>query len=102
MGSLGAMKDSLGSRERYGQPSSAEHHKLVPEGVEGRIPYRGNAQAVVAQLVGGLRSGMGYLGARTLEELRNNAHFVRMTPAGFKESHVHDIAVTKEAPNYPV
>jgi len=102
MGSLGAMKDSLGSRERYGQVAQNDQSKLVPEGVEGRVPYRGSAHAVVAQLVGGLRSGMGYLGAKNLEALRNNAHFIRMTPAGFKESHVHDIAVTKEAPNYPV
>jgi IMP dehydrogenase len=98
MGSLGAMV--RGSAERYGQKSSAEEGKLVPEGVEGRVPYRGALSDFVYQLVGGLRAGMGYSGARNIEELRKNGRFVRTTAASVIESHPHDIQITKEAPNY--
>ncbi|NIP26839.1 MAG: IMP dehydrogenase [Phycisphaerae bacterium] len=98
MGSLGAMVK--GSAERYGQKSSTEREKLVPEGVEGRVPYRGTLDAFVYQLVGGLRAGMGYCGARNIEELRKSARFVRISPASVAESHPHDIQITKEAPNY--
>ena len=98
MGSLGAMV--RGSAERYGQKSSAEEGKLVPEGVEGRVPYRGTLGDFVYQLVGGLRAGMGYSGARNIEELKKNSRFVRITAASVVESHPHDIQITKEAPNY--
>jgi IMP dehydrogenase len=98
MGSLGAMVK--GSAERYGQKSSTKREKLVPEGVEGRVPYRGTLDAFVYQLVGGLRAGMGYCGARNIEELRKNARFVRTSAASVAESHPHDIQITKEAPNY--
>jgi len=98
MGSLGAMVK--GSAERYGQRSSTERDKLVPEGVEGRVPYRGTLGDFVYQLVGGLRAGMGYCGARNIEELRKNGRFVRITAASVIESHPHDIQITKEAPNY--
>ncbi len=98
MGSLGAMVK--GSAERYGQKSSTVQEKLVPEGVEGRVPYRGTLDAFVYQLVGGLRAGMGYCGARNIEELRKNARFVRISSASVAESHPHDIQITKEAPNY--
>ncbi len=97
MGSLGAMK--RGSKDRYGQAGS-EDEKLVPEGIEGRVPNRGDLAPIVHQLVGGLRSGMGYLGATTLSELVQRARFVRITPAGLRESHVHDVQVVEEAPNY--
>ena len=98
MGSLGAMVK--GSAERYGQRSSAGIDKLVPEGVEGRVPYRGQLSDFVYQLVGGLRAGMGYCGARNIEELRKNSRFVRISAASVSESHPHDIQITKEAPNY--
>ncbi|MHC4337155.1 MAG: IMP dehydrogenase [Planctomycetota bacterium] len=98
MGSLGAMVK--GSAERYGQKSSAEKDKLVPEGVEGRVPYRGTLGDFVYQLVGGLRAGMGYCGARNVEGLKKNGRFVRISAASFSESHPHDIQITKEAPNY--
>ena len=98
MGSLGAMVK--GSAERYGQKSSAERDKLVPEGVEGRVPYRGTLGDFVYQLVGGLRAGMGYCGAQNIQELRKNSRFVRISPASVSESHPHDIQITKEAPNY--
>ena len=98
MGSLGAMVD--GSADRYGQESSTRKDKLVPEGVEGRVPYRGTLDNFVYQLVGGLRAGMGYCGTRTIEELRKNAKFVRISTAGVNESHPHDIMITKESPNY--
>jgi len=98
MGSLGAMVK--GSAERYGQKSSTVKDKLVPEGVEGRVPYRGTLDAFVYQLVGGLRAGMGYCGARNIKELRKNARFVRTSAASVAESHPHDIQITKEAPNY--
>jgi len=100
MGSLGAMKE--GSRDRYFQDEVLELTKLVPEGIEGMVPYRGPLSASVHQLVGGLRSGMGYLGCHTLEELREKALMVRVTAAGLRESHVHDVIITKEAPNYQV
>ncbi|MHC4642809.1 MAG: IMP dehydrogenase [Planctomycetota bacterium] len=89
-----------GSAERYGQKSSTEQEKLVPEGVEGRVPYRGTMDAFVYQLVGGLRAGMGYCGARNIDELRKKARFVRISSASVAESHPHDIQITKEAPNY--
>jgi IMP dehydrogenase len=97
MGSLGAMES--GASDRYFQ-EGIESKKLVPEGVEGRVPYKGPLAASVHQLVGGLRSGMGYCGCRNIEELRKKARFVKITPAGFRESHVHDVIITKEAPNY--
>ena len=99
MGSLGAMQ-SRGARERYFQDPEAEMDKLVPEGIEGRVPYKGSMAAMVYQLVGGLRAGMGYCGCRTIDELRTKATFVRVTYAGLRESHVHDVIITREAPNY--
>jgi IMP dehydrogenase len=98
MGSLGAME--RGGRDRYFQEEGMEVGKLVPEGIEGRVPYRGTLSATVYQLVGGLRAGMGYSGCRTVEELWQNARFIRITAAGLRESHVHDVIITKEAPNY--
>ncbi|MCC9604732.1 IMP dehydrogenase [Blastopirellula sp. JC732] len=98
MGSLGAMVK--GSKERYRQGEVSEGGKLVPEGVEGRVPFKGNLSPFVYQLVGGLRAGMGYCGTRTIEELRREAKFIRVTPASVRESHPHDIAITQEAPNY--
>ncbi|MFZ5997149.1 MAG: IMP dehydrogenase [Nitrospirota bacterium] len=99
MGSLGAMEQ--GAKDRYGQ-QGVEKEKLVPEGVEGRVPYKGPLAQSIHQLVGGLRSGMGYCGCKTLEEMRKNARFVRITGAGLRESHVHDVIITKEAPNYRI
>lgn len=96
MGSIGAMKD--GSKDRYFQENATD--KLVPEGIEGRVPYRGSLAANLFQMVGGLRSGMGYAGCRTIEDLHEKAKFVRITNAGLRESHVHDVIVTQEAPNY--
>jgi len=96
MGSLGAMM--AGSSDRYSQ--DLERGKLVPEGVEGKVPYKGPLAAIVEQLVGGLRAGMGYCGCRTIQELQEKARFIRITPAGWRESHVHDVIITKEAPNY--
>ena len=95
MGSLGAMQK--GSKDRYFQ---SNNKKLVPEGVEGRVPFRGAVSETIYQMMGGLRSGMGYCGAHNIEELRTNSKFVRITSAGLKESHPHDIYITKEAPNY--
>ncbi len=100
MGSLGAMRD--GSKDRYFQGDVTEAKKLVPEGIEGRVPYRGPLADSIYQLIGGLRSGMGYVGAKNLHELREKARLVQITTAGLKESHVHDVIVTKEAPNYIV
>ncbi|HOV85843.1 MAG TPA: IMP dehydrogenase [Syntrophobacteraceae bacterium] len=100
MGSLGAMRE--GSRDRYFQDEVVEATKLVPEGIEGMVPYRGPVAATVHQLLGGLRAGMGYLGCRSLEDLRKKARMVRVTSAGLRESHVHDVIITKEAPNYQV
>ena len=99
MGSLSAMKS--GSKDRYFQ-EGAEASKLVPEGVEGRIPYKGPLGAVIHQMVGGLRAGMGLAGCKSIEELRTQARFIRVTSAGLKESHVHDVTITKESPNYQV
>ena len=100
MGSLGAMKQ--GSKDRYFQGDVENEVKLVPEGIEGRVPYRGPLSSTIHQLMGGLRSGMGYTGCRTLKELQENASFLRITNAGLRESHVHDVAITHEAPNYQV
>ena len=100
MGSLGAMGGSEGSRDRYFQDTVTELEKLVPEGIEGRVPYKGPLSAVINQLTGGLRASLGYTGCRNLEELRERARFVRLTSAGMRESHVHDVSITKEAPNY--
>ena len=97
MGSLGAMKK--GSKDRYGQGGTADE-KLVPEGIEGRVPHRGSLASILHQLLGGLRSGMGYTGCRTIQELRTKARFVRITSQGLRESHVHDVMITEEAPNY--
>lgn len=98
MGSLEAMKE--GSRDRYMQDDIESTLKLVPEGIEGRVPFRGSLSTSIYQLIGGLKAGMGYAGARTIDELRTKAKFVRITSAGLKESHVHDVIITKEAPNY--
>lgn len=98
MGSLEAMKS--GSRDRYYQGDQTEEDKLVPEGIVGRVPYRGSLSANILQLVGGLKAGMGYVGCRTLAELRVKAKFVKISAAGLRESHVHDVIITKEAPNY--
>jgi IMP dehydrogenase len=97
MGSLGAMQK--GSKDRYGQGGTADE-KLVPEGIEGRVPYRGPLGTILHQIVGGVRSGMGYVGARTVDELREKGRFVRITSAGLRESHVHDVTLAVEAPNY--
>jgi len=100
MGSLGAMKD--GAADRYFQDSDANVEKLVPEGIEGRVPYKGSVSAVIHQLMGGLRSSMGYVGCKNIDEMRAKAEFVEITSAGIRESHVHDVQITKEAPNYHV
>jgi IMP dehydrogenase len=100
MGSLEAMKE--GSRDRYGQHVGVVDNKLVPEGIVGRVPAKGPAADSVHQLIGGLKAGMGYVGAHNLEELRTKATFVKITAAGLRESHVHDVVITKEAPNYRV
>ncbi len=97
MGSLGAMKK--GSKDRYGQGGAADE-KLVPEGIEGRVPYRGSLVSILHQLVGGLRSGMGYTGSTTVDDLRTKARFIKITSQGLRESHVHDVIITEEAPNY--
>ncbi len=99
MGSVGAM--ARGSADRYFQHDIKDQLKLVPEGIEGQVPYKGHAKDVIHQLVGGIKAAMGYTGAGTLEELRSRAKFVRITNAGLRESHVHDVAITREAPNYP-
>jgi len=98
MGSLSAMEQ--GSADRYFQEDAAETRKFVPEGIEGRVPYKGPASDVIFQLTGGLRSGMGYCGCATLPELRTRARFMKITSGGLRESHPHDVAVTREAPNY--
>jgi len=99
MGSIGAMKK--GSRDRYGQGGTADE-KLVPEGIEGRVPHRGSLASILSQLVGGLRAGMGYTGSKTVADLKKNAKFIRISSAGLRESHVHDVIITEEAPNYRV
>jgi IMP dehydrogenase len=100
MGSLGAMAQSHGSRDRYFQDASTELEKLVPEGVEGRVPYKGSIVNIVHQLAGGLRAAMGYTGSKDIGQMRTRPTFVRITNAGVRESHVHDVSITKEAPNY--
>ncbi len=100
MGSVGAMSQRHGSSDRYFQDDKSEVGKLVPEGIEGRVPYKGSLNAVIHQLTGGLRSSMGYTGTKTMTEMREQASFVRVTNAGMRESHVHDVIITKEAPNY--
>ncbi|MBL4611729.1 IMP dehydrogenase [Halopseudomonas sp.] len=102
MGSMGAMSGSQGSSDRYFQDSSAGAEKLVPEGIEGRVPYKGSLAAIIHQLMGGLRASMGYTGSSTILEMRTKPQFVRITNAGMSESHVHDVQITKEAPNYRV
>ena len=99
MGSLGAMQQ--GSSDRYFQSESAVE-KLVPEGIEGRVPYKGSLVAIVHQLMGGLRSSMGYVGCADIEAMRTVPQFVRITSAGMRESHVHDVTITKESPNYRI
>jgi IMP dehydrogenase len=98
MGSLGAM--GQGSRDRYGQADVEDSQKLVPEGIEGQVPYKGSLSFNIHQLVGGLRAGMGYLGCRDVATMRAKAKFMQITAAGLKEGHVHDVFITKEAPNY--
>ena len=102
MGSIGAMAQKQGSSDRYFQDSSAGSEKLVPEGIEGRVPYKGPVSAIIHQLMGGVRSSMGYTGCVSIPEMRSKPQFVRVTSAGMSESHVHDVSITKEAPNYPV
>jgi IMP dehydrogenase len=102
MGSLGAMAERHGSADRYFQDTSTELEKLVPEGVEGRVPYKGSVVTILQQLGGGLRAAMGYTGSRSIDEMRTRPTFVRITNAGVRESHVHDVSITKEAPNYRV
>ena len=99
MGSLGAMQE--GSSDRYFQ-EGGEEGKLVPEGIEGRVPYKGTMITILHQLMGGVRASMGYTGCTDMEEMRSKPEFIRVTGAGMKESHVHDVSITKEAPNYRV
>ncbi len=98
MGSVGAMKQ--GSKDRYFQADVESEVKLVPEGIEGRVPFRGSLSSNIHQMVGGLRAGMGYTGCSTIGEMQENGRFVRITGAGLRESHVHDVTITQEAPNY--
>jgi IMP dehydrogenase len=102
MGSLGAMAQTQGSSDRYFQDANLGAEKLVPEGIEGRVPYKGPVAAIIHQLMGGLRSAMGYTGSPDIETMRTRPEFVRVTSAGMSESHVHDVSITKEPPNYPV
>jgi IMP dehydrogenase len=102
MGSLGAMSQAHGSSDRYFQDTTTELEKLVPEGIEGRVPYKGSLVAILQQLSGGLRAAMGYTGSGSIEEMRTRPQFVRITSAGVRESHVHDVTITKEAPNYRI
>jgi IMP dehydrogenase len=99
MGSIGAM--ARGSADRYFQQEVKDTLKLVPEGIEGQVPYKGPAEAVLHQLVGGLRAGMGSLGAKTLKDLQERAKFIRVSPASIHESHAHGVTITRESPNYP-
>jgi IMP dehydrogenase len=99
MGSVGAM--ARGSADRYFQQDIRDHLKLVPEGIEGQVPFKGPVRDIVHQLVGGVKAAMGYTGSPTVSELQTRARFVRITNAGLSESHVHDVAITREAPNYP-
>ncbi len=98
MGSVGAMQE--GSADRYFQGNVKQSNKLVPEGIEGRVPYKGPMANVVHQMVGGLRASMGYTGSATITEMKDKTEFMRMTGAGLRESHVHDVTITREAPNY--
>ncbi len=100
MGSMGAMKARSYSKDRYFQGDVTSADKLVPEGIEGRVPYKGPLPGIVHQVVGGLRQAMGYCGAGTIEEMKTRTRFIRMTSAGLRESHPHDVTITKEAPNY--
>ena len=100
MGSIGAM--TKGSRDRYGQDNEEQESKLVPEGIEGRVPYKGSLSEMVNQLVGGLKAGMGYCGCVTINEMKERSQFIKISSAGLRESHVHDVIITKEAPNYRV
>ncbi|MCU0648118.1 MAG: IMP dehydrogenase, partial [Gemmatimonadaceae bacterium] len=100
MGSLSAMQD--GSADRYFQDGEMSPKKLVPEGIEGRVPYKGPVGDVLFQMIGGLRSGMGYVGCGSIAALRQDTEFVRITPAGLRESHPHDVTITREAPNYSI
>lgn len=102
MGSLGAMSQQHGSSDRYFQDAAEQLEKLVPEGIEGRVPYKGNVVAIIHQLIGGLRAAMGYTGCGSIDEMRTKPKFVKITTAGMRESHVHDVSITKEAPNYRV
>ncbi len=102
MGSLGAMAEAHGSSDRYFQEDSSQVEKLVPEGIEGRVPYKGNVTAIIHQLLGGLRASMGYTGCGSITEMRTKPKFVQVTAAGMRESHVHDVSITKEAPNYRI
>ena len=102
MGSLGAMTQGRGASERYFQDDIEQAEKLVPEGIEGRVPYKGSMHAIVHQLMGGLRASMGYTGCHTIDVLRTKPHFIKVSPAGMRESHVHDVTITKEAPNYRI
>ena len=102
MGSLGAMAQREGSSDRYFQDASAGAEKLVPEGVEGRVPCKGPLSGIVHQMMGGLRAAMGYTGCASIEDMRSRPSFVKISGAGVKESHVHDVSITKEAPNYRV
>ena len=102
MGSIGAMAQSYGSSDRYFQDTTSELEKLVPEGIEGRVAYKGSLVAILHQLSGGLRAAMGYTGSNSIEEMRSRPQFVRITSAGVRESHVHDVTITKEAPNFRI
>jgi IMP dehydrogenase len=100
MGSVGAMSQSYGSSDRYFQDAADGHDQLVPEGIEGRVAYKGSVLAIIHQMMGGLRAAMGYTGSHNIDEMRTKPEFVKITAAGMRESHVHDVAITKEAPNY--
>jgi IMP dehydrogenase len=100
MGSMGAMKSRSFSKDRYFQQDIGDADKLVPEGIEGRVAYKGPLAGVLHQLIGGLRAAMGYCGAASVEDLQERAQFVRVTAAGLRESHPHDVTITNEAPNY--
>jgi len=100
MGSISAMKS--GSKDRYFQSNVTNDQKFVPEGIEGRVPYRGSLSSNVYQMLGGIKSGMGYIGAKNIDELQKRAKFVKISASGLKESHVHDVIITKEAPNYRI
>jgi IMP dehydrogenase len=102
MGSIGAMSQAQGSSDRYFQDGTEGSEKLVPEGIEGRVPYKGSIQSIIHQILGGLRSCMGYTGSKTIALLHKKAEFVQVTNAGMRESHVHDVSITKQAPNYQI